>query len=148
MEKNFEKEKKELFEKIGKTYNMVLSASYEDNVSSRMVSVILFNEKFYITSMAGEKLEQIEKNPNIALCADTIQIKGTGKILGYALEEKNKEIMTEYKNILPSSFERFASNPAAMLVEFTFAQCKWWKDIQVMDGVIIDFEDKRVISRI
>ena len=47
MEKDFEKEKEELFNKIGKTYNMVLSASYEGNVSSRMVTVILFNEKFY-----------------------------------------------------------------------------------------------------
>ena len=60
MERNFEREKKELFDKIGKTYNMVLSASYEGNVSSRMVTVILFNEKFYITSMGSEKLEQIE----------------------------------------------------------------------------------------
>ena len=47
MKRNFEREKKELFDKIGKTYNMVLSASYEGNVSSRMVTVILFNEKFY-----------------------------------------------------------------------------------------------------
>ena len=147
MEKNFEKEKKELFDKIGKTYNMVLSASYEGNVSSRTVSVILLNEKFYITSMGSEKLEQIEKNPNIALCADTIQIKGTGKILGYASDKKNKEIMAEYKNILPSSFERFASKPEAVLVEFVLIQCKWWKNIQVMDGVIIDFENKRAVSR-
>ena len=148
MERNFEKEKKELFDKIGKSYNMVLSASYEENVSSRMVTVILFNEKLYITSMGSEKLEQIEKNPNIALCADTIQIKGTGKILGYASDEKNKEIMTEYKNILPASFERFASKPEAVLAEFVLIECRWWKDIQVMDGVIIDFEDKRAVSRV
>ena len=148
MERNFEKEKKELFGKIGKTYNMVLSSSYGGNVSSRMVSVIRLNEKFYITSMDSEKLEQIEKNPNIALCADTIQIKGTGKILGYVSDEKNEKIITQYKNILPGSFERFASKPAALLVEFTLTQCEWWKDIQVMDGVIIDFEDKRAVSRV
>ena len=95
MERNFEKEKKELFGKIGKTYNMVLSSSYGGNVSSRMVSVIRLNEKFYITSMDSEKLEQIEKNPNIALCADTIQIKGTGKLLGHVSDEKNEKKISD-----------------------------------------------------
>ena len=56
--------------------------------------------------------------------------------------------MTEYKNILPASFERFASKPEAVLVEFVLIECRWWKDIQVMDGVIIDFEDKRAVSRV
>ena len=148
MERNFEKEKNELFAKIGKTYNMALSTSDGKNVSSRTVSVISYNEKLYITSMKSEKLEQIEKNPCIALCANTIQIKGTGKILGYASDEINKEIMTEYKNILPESFERFASNPEAVLAEFTLIQCKWWKNVQSMDGVIIDFTDKRAVSRV
>ena len=148
MERNFEKEKNELFAKIGKTYNMVLSTSDMGNVSSRMVSVISYNEKLYITSMKSEKLEQIEKNPNIALCADTMQIKGNGKILGYASDEKNKEIMMEYKNILPESFELFASNPEAVLAEFTLVQCKWWKNIPSRDGVIIDFADKRAVSRV
>ena len=147
MKRDFEKEKKELFDKIGKTYNMVLSASYNDSVSSRMVSVISYNEKLYITSMKNEKLEQIEKNPNIALCADTIQIKGSGKILGTASDMKNEEIMAEYKNILPVSFERFASNPEAVLIEFTLTQCKWWKNIQVLDGVIIDFVSGEAVSR-
>ena len=148
MERNFEKEKEELFDKIGKTYNMVLSTSNKDKVSSRMVSVISYNEKLYITSMKSEKLEQIEKNPNIALCADTMQIKGNGKILGYASDEKNKEVMMEYKNILPKSFELFASNPEAVLAEFTLVQCKWWKNVPSRDGVIIDFTDKRAVSRV
>ena len=148
MERNFEKEKSELFAKIGKTYNMVLSTSDRENMSSRMVSVISYNEKLYITSMKSEKLEQIEKNPNIALCADTMQIKGNGKILGYASDEKNKEIMMEYKNILPESFELFASNPEAVLAEFTLVQCKWWKNVPSRDGVIIDFTDKRAVSRV
>ncbi len=148
MERNFEKEKNELFTKIGKTYNMVLSTSDRENVSSRMVSVISYNEKLYITSMKSEKLEQIEKNPNIALCADTMQIKGNGKILGYASDEKNKEVMMEYKNILPKSFELFASNPEAVLAEFTLVQCKWWKNVPSRDGVIIDFTDKRAVSRV
>ena len=60
---------------------------------------------------------------------------------------KNKEIMTEYKNILPASFERFASNPETVLIEFSLTQCKWWKNIQAMDGVIIDFADKKAFSR-
>lgn len=145
---DFEKEKKELFDKIGKTYNMVLSTSYMENVSSRMVSVISYNEKLYITTMKQEKLEQTEKNPNTALCMDTIQIKAEGKILGSASDIKNKEIMNQYKKILPESFERFASNPEAVLIEFTLLQCKWWKNIQTMEGVIIDFVNEKAVSRI
>ena len=145
---DFEKEKKELFDKIGKTYNMVLSTSYMENVSSRMVSVISYNEKLYITTMKQEKLEQTEKNPNTALCMDTIQIKAEGKILGSASDIKNKEIMNQYKKILPVSFERFASNPEAVLIEFTLLQCKWWKNIQTMEGVIIDFVNEKAVSRI
>ena len=61
---------------------------------------------------------------------------------------KNKEIMTEYKNILPASFKRFASKPEAVLAEFVLIECRWWKDLQVMDGVIIDFEAKRAVSRV
>lgn len=145
---DFEKEKKELFDKIGKTYNMVLSTSYMENVSSRMVSVISYNEKLYITTMKQEKLEQTEKNPNTALCMDTIQIKAEGKILGSASDIKNKEIMNQYKKILPVSFERFASNPEAVLIEFTLLQCKWWKNIQTVEGVIIDFVNEKAVSRI
>ena len=127
---------------------MVLSTSDGKNVTSRMVSVISYNEKLYITSMKSEKLEQIEKNPCIALCADTMQIKGNGKILGYASDEKNKEVMMEYKNILPKSFELFASNPEAVLAEFNLIHCKWWKNVQSMNGVIIDFTNKRAVSRV
>lgn len=148
MERDFNKEKEDLFNQIGKTYNMVLSTLDNNNVYSRMVYVISYNEKLYITSMQGKKLEQIEKNPAVALCADTIQLNGEGKILGSTSDILNKEIMKEYKNILPVSFEQFASKPGAVLIEFSILQCKWWKNIQTMDGVIIDFINKRAVSKV
>ena len=146
MKKDFFKEKELLWKKLGNTSNMVLSTSACDIVTSRMVSVILFNDSFYLSSLRPLKKEQIEKNPNVALCIGSIQMKGKARICGSILDEKNKEIAAAYKNALPESFEKFSLHPDTEIIEIKPVFCKWWKNPETFDGIIIDFIEKNADS--
>lgn len=44
---SFETKKFEIFSNLGESKNMVLSTSYKDKVTSRMMSVIIFDGEFY-----------------------------------------------------------------------------------------------------
>lgn len=44
---SFELKKEEIFSNFGYSKNMVLSTSYQDKVTSRMMSVIIFDGEFY-----------------------------------------------------------------------------------------------------
>ena len=56
-----------LFHDLGESKKMVLSTSLENKVTSRTMSVIIVNEKFYFqTDKAFRKYEQIRGNPNVS----------------------------------------------------------------------------------
>ncbi len=71
------------FEDFGSAREMVLSTSYNDVVSSRMMSVILLDRTFFFqTSNKLNKYQQIKKNKNVSLCIGNISITGVCKELG------------------------------------------------------------------
>ncbi len=71
---------------FGKGRTMVLSTSSENIVSSRMMSVVLIEGRFYFqTDCTFRKYRQLTENPNAALCIDNIQIEGICEELGHPL---------------------------------------------------------------
>ena len=64
----FKEKLEKLFMDIGSSRKMVLSTSYQDKVTSRMMSIIVLDGCFYFqTDRTFRKYEQMKKNPNVAL---------------------------------------------------------------------------------
>lgn len=90
----FENKVSLLFKEIGNSQKMVLSTSLNNKVSSRMMSVIIINQCFYIqTDKTMNKYDQILNNPQVALCFANYQIEGISKIIGHP--SSNKEFDEE-----------------------------------------------------
>lgn len=69
--------------------NMVLSTSFEDRVTSRMMSVIQIDGCFYFqANITSRKAEQILRNKNVSLCIDNIQIDGICESIGRPLDNE------------------------------------------------------------
>lgn len=125
MNDEFAKQTASLFEQIGESRKMVLSTSINDNVTSRMMSVIIFNGIFYFqTDQTFRKYEQLQKNSKAALCIDNFQIEGTCKEMGNPL--KHDFFCKLYEKYFPFSYTRYTSlsNERLFALEPTYIK-KW-----------------------
>lgn len=104
---------------------MVVSTSLHDRVTSRMLSVVLMDGKFYFqTDKTFRKYHQIKGNPNIALCIDNIQVEGRCEETGTPME--NAAFCEVYRACFRSSFERYSplENERVFAVTPTFIE-RW-----------------------
>lgn len=102
----FEQKRITLFNEIGECKKMVLSTSFEDYVTSRMMSIIIYDGIFYFqTDKTFKKYEQLQKNRKVALCIDNISVEGYSKELGHPME--NSDFCNLYKNYFPSAYNRY-----------------------------------------
>lgn len=93
---------------IGANKKMVLSSCQGDAVSSRTMSVIILNEKFYFqTDRTSRKYRQLKGNCNVALCVDNIQVEGICVELGHP--HVSKEFCAAYRKYFPGSYGRYSS---------------------------------------
>lgn len=77
----FEDELEKVLAKVAKRGIAVLATSAEDRVTSRPVSVVVYDGKIaFQTSTKLLKYQQIQKNQQVALCVDNIQIEGRAVI--------------------------------------------------------------------
>lgn len=122
---DFWKKASEFFRDFGTHETMVLSTSQNDKVSSRMMSVILLDGALlFQTDRNSKKYSQIKVNPNVALCANNIQIEGICKEIGKPAD--NAEFCKLYKKFYPSAYELYSNSEREVLfyVEPVFIQ-KW-----------------------
>lgn len=97
-----------LFQSLGPGRLMVLSTSYNDRVTSRMMSVIIDNGCFYFqTGSNSRKYGQLTKNPNVSLCTDNIQIEGTCYEAGHPLS--NVLFCRQYEEHYKSAYDKYTS---------------------------------------
>ena len=125
----YERKLSELFRTIGKVRKMVLSTSFDNRVTSRMMSFVIFDNKFYCqTDKTFLKYQQIKSNPNVALCIDNIQIEGIAKNIGKPLE--NKKFINLFKQYYKTSYEiySFLENEILLEIEPTFIGVWTYKD--------------------
>ena len=121
----FKEKLEKLFMDIGSSRKMVLSTSYQDKVTSRMMSIIVLDGCFYFqTDRAFRKYDQMKKNPNVALCIDNFQIEGVCVELGHPSE--NPDFCKEYEKSFKNSYDRYTSHAQERL--FVVKPCyiqKW-----------------------
>lgn len=121
----FEKEYMKFWKDFGDSKKMVLSTSLNDIVTSRMMSIVVINEKLYFqTDNTFRKYNQLKSNPNVALCIDNIQIEGVSEEIGHPME--HTDFCNAYKRCFPNSFDRYSSleNERLFVVTPTFIE-KW-----------------------
>lgn len=107
MNLNFKKAYEKFWNEFGKYRKMVLSSSKNDFVTSRMMSIIVINEKFYFqTDKSFRKYEQLKANPNISLCIDNIQIEG--KCYETCNPSDNISFSNVYKQYYPFSYNKYS----------------------------------------
>lgn len=121
----FKEKLEKLFMDIGSSRKMVLSTSYQDMVTSRMMSIIVLDGCFYFqTDRTFRKYEQMKKNSNVALCIDNFQIEGVCRELGHPSE--NPDFCEEYEKSFKNSYDRYTSHAQERL--FVVKPCyiqKW-----------------------
>lgn len=148
MNEQFLEEKRKLLTQFENGLNVVLSTSHNDFVTSRTVTIIPFKDALYLTSIrrpGAMKIEQIEANPNIAICFNTTQITGIATIIGLVSAEQNTEITKIYKEKLPESFERFAAAPSAVFIKIDVHSCKSWKVVNNhVETTVINFVNQTI----
>lgn len=72
----------------------------------RTVNSYYENGAFYVISYAlSNKMRQIEKNPEVAICGDWFTAHGVGENLGYLRDERNKEIAEKLRAAFASWYD-------------------------------------------
>lgn len=123
--KTFDEKCATLIEEIGEYKKMVLSTSLKDCVTSRMMSIIVFDGIFYFqTDKTSRKYEQLKNNIRASLCIDNIQIEGCCKEVGHPLD--NADFLRLYQKHFPNSFERYTQLTNERLFAFEPRYIKKW----------------------
>lgn len=121
----------DLFKEIGEKRKMVLSTSVHDTVSSRMMSVIILDRKFYFqTDITFRKYDQIMTNPNVALCLDNLQIEGCCREIGRPID--HSAFMTAFQKYFIGSYNSYSHLDNERLFEVKPAYIERWLYV---DGV-------------
>ncbi len=113
---DFEEKFAHFIKEFGVSQRMVLSTSYHDNVSSRMMSIVLIDNKFYFqTDKNFRKYEQLTRNPNVSLCIDNITIEGRCKEVG---KPSDNAMFTDiFRKEYSSAYERYTNKEDEVLFE-------------------------------
>ncbi|MBU3187445.1 pyridoxamine 5'-phosphate oxidase family protein [Clostridium estertheticum] len=88
---------KELY---GQDVAMPLATVNGDKANIRVINAYYKENAFYITTYSlSNKMKEITKNPNVALNHNLFVAHGTGNNIGNPLEEQNRELREELKQI-------------------------------------------------
>lgn len=118
MSTDFEEKLPLLWKRIGSHSVMTLSTCSDERVTSRPMSVVVIDGRFYCqTDISYLKCSQIKKNPNAALCVNNFSIEGKCKILEEPV--KYDFFMRAMKKHYLPAVERYSSLPAERVLEIT-----------------------------
>ena len=88
---------KELY---GQDVAMSLATVNGDKANIRVINAYYMENAFYITTYSlSNKMKEITKNPNVALNHNLFVAHGIGNNIGNPLEEQNRELREELKQI-------------------------------------------------
>lgn len=107
-----------LWKKIGSSGIMILSTCADNHVTSRAMSVVMINDKFYCqTDERYLKCKQIKANPNVSLCVNNFSIEGECHIIGKPSE--NGFFIDKMKEHFPDAVSRWSKLPTECVLEIT-----------------------------
>lgn len=124
----YENFQREILNVLEKNKIWVLSTSFNDEVSSRSMSII--NEDLTVYFQTNEcyiKDSQMKNNPKVSLCYSNISIEGVAEPIGSWLDEKNKDLLELYKKHHLGSFEHYGLLKGQIVYKITPKVIKVWK---------------------
>ncbi|MGN0456647.1 MAG: pyridoxamine 5'-phosphate oxidase family protein [Acutalibacteraceae bacterium] len=144
MNSEFEKQVSILFEKFGSHSVMTLSTGSGSRISSRAMSVIIYNESFYFqTDENYLKFKQLAENPNAALCIDNYSIEGRCTVIGAPLDEENAFFAEAFKKHFYFAYKAYSELQGERLIKFTPTLIYSWNYINSKPYMeYFDFENK------
>ncbi|EKD51600.1 MAG: hypothetical protein ACD_62C00222G0007 [uncultured bacterium] len=125
---NAEEKKSEIIALLEKSRHLVLATCAGHRVTARAMSYASKDlEIIFGTDKNFLKVEQIQKNPHVALCLDNLQIEGMAEILGHPSGPQNTELSKLYKAKQPKSFEMYWKGKTQVVIKVTPTLCTQWK---------------------
>lgn len=107
-----------LWKKIGTHGVMVLSTCSENRVTSRPVSAVVIDGRFYFqTDENYLKCKQLSENENAALCVKNFSIEGKCRSIGNPFD--NGFFISAMRKNFPNAVERWSSLPSEQALEIT-----------------------------
>lgn len=134
------------FDDFGTHRNMVLSTSYQDKVSSRMMSIVRIDDKFYFqTDRNFRKYKEIKENPNVSLCIDNIQVEGVCREIGAPTD--NSEFCEIFKTAFPKACSLYSLLKNEALFEISPIYIENWIYENDQPYILsLDLKDKRYLK--
>jgi hypothetical protein len=122
---NYEESITRFWQECGTNRKMVLSASLNNIVTSRMMSVVVIDRCFYFqTDTLSRKYSQLTENPHAALCSDNVQIEGICRETGHPMDDP--AFCEAYQKAFPGSFTRYTSLKNERLFRFEPSFIERW----------------------
>lgn len=124
--KDYEKQISVVWKKIGSHGVMTLSTCSHSRVTSRPMSVVVINGKFYCqTDISYLKCRQIKENPNTALSFRNFSIEGRCRIMDKpVMHSEFIKAMTEH---FPSAVTRYSGLDTERVLEITPTLIYLWE---------------------
>jgi len=117
-----------LWKKIGTHGIMALATCADSRITSRRMSVIVHDGKFYCqTDETFLKYKQITQNPNVALCHKNFSIEGKCQIIGHPLDDNNSFFAKLFKKHFYGSYKSYTALPTEKLLEITPSLIYSWE---------------------
>lgn len=121
----FEDASEKLFRDIGSSGIMVLSTCSGDRVTSRPMSVVVIDGRFYFqTDESYLKYRQLTDNPNVSLSVKNYSIEGIARDIGKPSE--NAGFMSAMTKHFPNAVSRWSALPSERVIEVSPTLIKSW----------------------
>lgn len=116
--RDFSEKLPSLMHKLGTHGIMTLSTSSNDRVSSRPMSVVIIDGKFFCqTDINYLKCRQISDNPNVSLCTENFSIEGKCIISGSP--SQNNAFLSAMKKHFRFAVTKYSALPTERVLEIT-----------------------------
>lgn len=94
-------------ELYGKDIAMPLATVKDGKADLRVVNAYYKEKAFYITTYTlSSKMEEIARNPSVAVCHNLFKAHGNGRDIGHPLAPQNKELRDELRKVFCSFYEK------------------------------------------
>jgi len=82
---------------------------------------------YFQTGTDSLKMQQIRKNPHVALCVGTYEIEGMASELGHPFMEENSFFVRMYKEKHPELYERYTAFSDEIVVKVVIHNVRQWR---------------------
>ena len=119
--------KNEIIQRIELQKYIVLATCYNQRVTARTIYYVNDGlDIYFLTSKAYLKYKQIEKNLNVALCFDNMQMEGESVILGNPSTFCDEKVLGKIQDF--NEMAHFLKYKNTVLIKVCIKQIEMWKE--------------------